>query len=260
MKADKTIIELYEIINKLRSPEGCPWDRKQTPQSLKKYFLEEVHELLEAIDHEDVPHICEELGDLLFQILFVISIYSEMKEFTTEDVIDTICRKMVRRHPHVFGDADIQSEHELLKHWDNIKSKERQGKKTSQDNFDSIPKSLPALSRAHKVSERAARQGFEWVNLQQVLDKLQEELTELQDGLRLQDKKNIYEEIGDILFTLVNVSRLNDINAEEALHEATMKFINRFKILDQSISRSKRTMTDLSTEELLQIWNTTKID
>ncbi len=256
MSKTSKLNEFIDIISRLRGPEGCPWDQRQTPQSLKKYILEESHELLEAIDNDDPRNIKEELGDLLFQILFLVNFYEEDNQFTLSDVIDSISQKMIRRHPHVFGDSDIQCEKELRKNWDSIKAAEKNTHDTCL--LASIPKSLPALRRAQRVSERAARQGFDWPDQSYVIKKLDEEITELREAINTNDKKEIAEEIGDSIFTLVNMSRLAGITAEEALTKATEKFIARFNALQESIVSTNKNITDLAINELINIWNSTK--
>jgi MazG family protein len=255
---EKKTNELVDIIARLRGPDGCPWDQRQTPQSMKKYLLEESHELLEAIDSEDTPHIKEELGDLLFQILFIVNIYEDDKKFSLSDVIDTISQKMIRRHPHVFGDSDVTCEKELRKHWDKIKAAEKNNKDICL--LSSIPKSLPALRRAQRVSERAARRGFDWPDQSWVVKKLDEEINELHEAMANGDQKAIEEEIGDTIFTLVNISRLAGIVAEEALQKTTEKFIHRFSKLEEHIAGSNKEITDLSIQELINIWNATKMN
>ncbi len=256
MSHTSKINEFIEIISRLRGPEGCPWDQRQTPESLKKYILEESHELLEAIDNNAPQPVKEELGDLLFQILFLVNFYEENDQFTLSDVIDTISKKMIRRHPHVFGDSDIQCEKELRKNWDTIKAAEKNKQESCL--LGSIPKSLPALRRAQRVSERAARQGFDWPDQSYVIKKLDEEVTELREAINNNNKKEIAEEIGDTIFTLVNMSRLAGITAEEALKKTTEKFIDRFNALQNNIDSAKKNIADLSIKEIINIWNSTK--
>ena len=248
--------DLIDIISRLRGPDGCPWDQRQTPHSIKKYLLEESHELLEAIDYEDIQHIKEELGDLLFQILFIVNIYEDDRQFTLADVVDTISQKMIRRHPHVFGDSEITCEKEHRKNWDKIKAEEKNDKDICL--LSSIPKSLPALRRAQRVSDRAARRGFEWPDQSSVVKKLAEEINELHEAMANNNQKAIEEEIGDTIFTLVNISRLAGIIAEDALQKTTDKFIGRFNKLEKIIIDSNKDISDLSIQEIIKIWNAQK--
>lgn len=256
--ADK-FINFLKIVTRLRAPDGCPWDQKQTPKTFKTYLIEEAHELLEAIDNEDKDHIKEELGDLLFQIVFLNNLYEEDGFFTMADVIETISAKMVRRHPHVFGDETINSEKELRKKWHAIKADEN-GKKDLQTGLlESIPITLPALRRAQRVSERSARSGFEWPNTESAFHKMNEGITEFKSALRDKQKEKIEEEMGDILFSLVNISRLSGTNAEDALTKATTKFTSRFSKMEQLLNDKNKSLNDIDTEEMLAFWQQAKL-
>lgn len=253
-------LELLTIMSRLRSPDGCPWDHKQTPESLKKYLLDETHEVMSAIDggnHEDVR---EELGDLLFQIVFLNQLYEEQQIFTMADVLDGIASKMIRRHPHVFGDAKAETPEDVRRHWVAIKALENQGKGENGDDsiFASIPGSLPALRRALKVSERAAQAGFDWPTIEPVFEKLTEETGELRDALAANDRPSIFEEVGDMLFALVNISRMAGVNGEEALSAATDKFIGRFTAMQQAIQESNKEMQKLDDATLDHYWEKIK--
>ena len=229
----KKLGELNDIIIALRKPDGCPWDRKQTPQTFKSYLLEESHELLEAIDADDPGLVKEELGDMLFQILFINLLYEEKGLFTLQDVISTISDKMVRRHPHVFGGEKVQSEADQRLKWNQIKAREKKTRKKAADLLFGVPLSLPGLRRAQRVSERAAHNGFEWQDLEAALEKLTEEVAELKEAISSKNRDKISEELGDALFVLVNLGRLTELNSEDALHAATDKFIKRFSLLEQ---------------------------
>jgi len=252
------LLELVNIIVRLRAPDGCPWDQKQTPESFKQYVLEEAHELYEALEADNIAHIREELGDLLFQIIFLANLYQEKKLFSLTEVINGINRKMIRRHPHVFGDVEFKNEQEFKRSWDKIKSMEKSGSDTTNDIFSSIPKSLPALRRAHRVSERAARYGFEWPETQVALHKLREEMVELEEAIKSGSKDAIVEESGDMLLTLVNLCRLNEITSEDSLRQSTDKFISRFKLLQKYIQDENKIFGDLTISELLERWDTIK--
>ncbi|MCX5875345.1 MAG: nucleoside triphosphate pyrophosphohydrolase [Deltaproteobacteria bacterium] len=251
-------LDLLEIISRLRAPDGCPWDKKQTPQTFKQYLVEETHELLEAINDDNPNHICEELGDLLFQVIFLNNLYQEKNLFTLCDVIDSISAKMIRRHPHVFGSKTVDSEQELRQQWQAIKSQENEQKGQPRHHLDSIPKSLPALRRAQRVADRVAREGFDWPNLSGALGKVTEEFQELQDAFAHGTREQIKEEFGDLLFTLAVVARKADIDGEDALHEATQKFTTRFLLLEKNIAGLGKQMGDLDTDMLLTIWQQTK--
>ncbi len=251
-------LALLEIISRLRAPDGCPWDKKQTPQTFKQYLVEETHELLEAINDDNPSHICEELGDLLFQVVFLNNLYQEKNLFTLCDVIDSISAKMIRRHPHVFGSETVDSEQELRQQWQAIKNQENEQKGQPRHLLDSIPKSLPALRRAQRVADRVAREGFDWPNLSGALGKVSEEFQELQDAFAHGTREQIKEEFGDLLFTLAVVARKADIDGEDALHEATHKFTTRFRMLGKNIAGQGKQMGDLDTDTLLTIWQQTK--
>ncbi|MFA7382138.1 MAG: nucleoside triphosphate pyrophosphohydrolase [Desulfurivibrionaceae bacterium] len=253
-------LALLEIINRLRAPDGCPWDKKQTPQTFKQYLVEETHELLEAINEDRPDHICEELGDLLFQLIFLNNLYQEKNIFTLSEVIDSISAKMIRRHPHVFGNKTVDSEQELRKQWQTIKAKENEGKSQPRHHLDSIPKSLPGLRRAQRVAERVAREGFDWPDLSWALDKVTEEFQELQKAFAHGSHEQIREEFGDLLFALAVVARKADIDGEEAMHEATGKFTTRFRLLEKILAGQGKQMVALAPNELLEVWQQTKTE
>ncbi len=250
--------KLIGIIERLRAPDGCPWDRKQTPQTFKRYLLEETHELLEAINDDDPDSIREELGDLLFQLLFLNNLFQEKNLFTLEDVLDTISQKMIHRHPHVFGSERIDSVQELKRKWQEIKKQENAQKANSGDLFASIPKSLPALRRAHRVAERAAREGFAWPDSASALAKLAEELAELQSAIANPSPEAICEELGDLLFAAVVVAGKTGVDGEDALHLATEKFSTRFQRLQQRLSQTGKNLDACDSAELLRLWRCAK--
>ncbi len=257
-KPEKELIRLQEIIIALRKPDGCPWDKKQTPQSFKSYLIEEVHELIEALDCNDPQSIKEELGDLMFQLLFLNQLFEEQGAFTLGEVIATISEKMINRHPHVFSEKEILSEEEQSLKWNKIKAAEKQTDKTIADLIKNVPKSLPGLRRAQRVSERAASNGFEWKNISACFTKLEEEVDELKEAIANGKKHEISEEIGDCLFVLTNLGRLTKVNTEDSLHTTVEKFITRFSLLEKKVTDSKRTIADMRYEDLVNLWQLVK--
>lgn len=251
---------LRQIIVRLRQPDGCPWDIKQTPESFKSYLIEETHELLEAIDKNDPALIKEELGDLLFQLIFINQLFEEQGKFTLSEVITSITGKMIERHPHVFGDEVVTSEAEQRRRWNQIKAKEKKETKAVADLLGNVPKSLPSLRRAQRVSERAASNGFEWRDTSQAFAKLQEEVAELREAVAHGNPEQIAEELGDALFMLVNLGRLTKTNSEDALQSTTNKFIRRFSLLEQKAKAAGHTVADLSTASQLVLWEEVKKD
>lgn len=245
---------LQQLIVRLRQPGGCPWDIKQTPASFKSYLLEETHELMEAIDLHDPDLVKEELGDLLFQIIFINQLFEEQGQFTLSEVITSITEKMIKRHPHVFGDEVIHSEEQQRLRWNQIKAQGKKRPKAIADLLNSVPKSLPGLRRAQRVSERAASNGFEWRDHQQALAKLHEEVLELEEAIAHGGPEEISEELGDALFMLVNLARLTKTNSEDALQSTTNKFIRRFSLLEQKAQAAGLQVASLSSAEQLSLW------
>ena len=252
-----TAQDLVRIVALLRQPEGgCPWDKAQTHASIRRNFLEETYEVLDAIDRDDPHAMCEELGDVLMQVVFHAQIESEAGRFTMEDVVDGEVRKLLFRHPHVFGSAAPEKDAEsVLVSWDAIKRREKHQRTTAQA-MDSVARSLPALWRAEKIQTKAARAGFEWPNAQAALDKLAEELAELQQAVA--EDSNIEEELGDLLFAAVKVARFFHIDAEEALAGTCEKFIRRFSGVEAAVTAQGRTMHDLDVAQLMALWNREK--
>jgi MazG family protein len=250
--------KLVDIISKLRQPGGCPWDQKQTVESFRPYLLEEMHELFEALDLRDQQHIKEELGDVLFQIIFLGNLYEEQGIFTIAEILETISAKMIRRHPHVFGDTVINSEKELRMNWNKIKAQENRDKDQGDKCIFSYPKSLPALSRAQKVSGRAVSSGFEWPDINGVFEKLDEELDELKEALRSGNRLNIEEELGDMLFTMVNISRKAGFEAETTLQRATEKFIRRFTKMAELAKGENTAIEEMNISAMQKLWDQAK--
>ncbi|PKN60419.1 MAG: nucleoside triphosphate pyrophosphohydrolase, partial [Deltaproteobacteria bacterium HGW-Deltaproteobacteria-11] len=248
---------LLEIIRTLRSPAGCPWDRQQTRADMAKYLLDEACETVDAIDSGSVPALKEELGDLLFQILFLTVMAEEKGEFTLSDVMAAIGEKMIRRHPHVFGDCAVRDAAEVKANWQAIK-RDIEMKHTSGGVLDGIPRSLPALIRAQKMTEAAATVGFDWDRTDAVMLKVEEELRELRAALQEGRPQKIQEEFGDLLFTLVNLSRFLQVNADEALRQANRKFAERFACMEQKLAAAGKTPEQASFAEMDALWDECK--
>jgi len=242
---------------KLRSPDGCPWDRKQTTESLKPFLIEECYEVVEALDEGSPDKIKEELGDLLFQIMFHARIAEEQGRFTIEDVIAANIDKMVRRHPHVFGDAHFSTDREVLANWEEIKKKEK-GYEERKSVLEGVPKHLPSLLRAHSLQERAARVGFDWNRIDEALPKLDEEIAEFKASLKQKDAAGIEEELGDIFFMLVNISRFLGVNPEEALRKTISKFIHRFRYIEEHAANAGKSLNDMTLDEMENLWQKSK--
>lgn len=249
---------LLDLIRTLRSPRGCPWDRVQTDRDLGRYLLSEAYEVLDAVDETSPDHIREELGDLLFQILFLVVLAEERGEFAMADVVRGVAEKMVRRHPHVFGDGKASNAAEVKLRWDEIKATIENRRKESSDLFDGIPRSLPALSQAQEVTRRAATVGFDWSHTREVLEKMDEEREELRQALAEGNRESVREEVGDLLLTLVNVSRFVQVDAELALRGAVAKFIRRFSRMEEGLRRSGRTLEEASMAEMDALWEEVK--
>ncbi len=249
--------EFQEIIAHLRAPDGCPWDRKQTHQTLRTHLLSETYELLGALDEDDPQHIQEELGDLLLQIVLHAQIGAEEGEFTFADINKGIYDKIIRRHPHVFGSVEVDGVETVLTNWDQIKAEERKqnGKKKENGILSGVPKDYPALAQAQEIQERAARVGFDWDEIEPVLKKVYEELDEVRDAETPQERAK---ELGDVLFALVNVVRWYDVDAETVLRETNQRFRSRFNFIEEKLNREGKKFPDCSFEELDLIWDEAK--
>jgi len=243
---------LVEIIARLRAPDGCPWDREQTHQSLRGNLLSECYEVLEALDEGESKKLCEELGDLLLQIMLHAQIATDNGEFEIGDVVTSIATKIVRRHPHVFGTGKADSAEEVMHNWEEIKRGER-GEGVSM--LEGVPKDMPALGYAHEISRRAVRVGFEWEDIGGVIDKLAEEVREIKDSTSREEKEL---EFGDLLFTLVNVARWEGIDAEVALREANRKFYKRFAYMEELCRQRGLNFPELSFEDKNDLWEEAK--
>ncbi|MFO7152705.1 MAG: nucleoside triphosphate pyrophosphohydrolase [Bacillota bacterium] len=253
-----TIRDLVDIMARLRGENGCPWDKAQTPETLKPFLLEETYEVIDAIDGGDPKELSEELGDLLLQIVFLSRIGEERGEFKFDDVVDVICRKMIRRHPHIFGEKSLKTAEEVLKHWEDIKKEEKEVKSYAET-MDKIPESFPALMKAYKVQEKAARVGFDWENVDGALEKVYEELEELKEVYKGDDRGKIMEEIGDLFFAMVNVARFLGVNPELALKRATDKFIRRFKYVEEASTKMGKKLQEMTLEDMDRLWDQGKI-
>lgn len=264
--------QVVEIMARLRGEGGCPWDRKQTRESLKPYLIEEAYEVLETIEAQDDPKLKEELGDVLLQVLFHAQIGRERNTFTIEDVLETLADKLIRRHPHVFGDTKVSSAEEVVHRWEDIKRREKVDESGNGDTgsaLDGVPKSLPALLRAYQLQVRAARVGFDWphdeTGYAQVVGKVHEELREVEEARAdaAHDatdaaRRRLQDEIGDILFALVNLARLVKVNPEEALRGAANRFATRFTHMEQAAKARGLVLSEMTLAEMDRLWDEAK--
>jgi MazG family protein len=241
---------------RLRAPGGCPWDREQTFDTIKPYTLEETYEVLEAIDNRDWDELTGELGDLLLQVLFYSEMAQEEKHFSIDDVLDRLSNKLINRHPHVFGDVEAKDAEQVLVNWEKLKSEERKAEQKSV--LSGVPQSLPALLKASRLTEKAARVGFDWRRTDEVFDKLHEEIAELREAIDSGDKSHVHEELGDLLFTIANIARKLEVNAEEALQSTNRKFSRRFESMERKVHDSGRNIDQLSLEEMDALWDEAK--
>ena len=247
--------DLLEIIRLLRSEDGCPWDKAQTHQSIRRGLLEEAYEAAEAIDNDDPVLLKEELGDVLMQVVFHADIESDAGRFTIDDVCDGVVKKLLFRHPHVFGSEHEDSPESVLVSWDKLKRQEK-GQKTVADSMDSVARSLPGLWRAEKLQSKAASAGFEWPDVQGALDKLEEEVAELRRAV--EEGGDVPEELGDVLFAAVKVGRFCACDPEDAVNGTCEKFIRRFRAVENGAAAQGREVSQLSLEEMTALWNEAK--
>jgi tetrapyrrole methylase family protein/MazG family protein len=245
--------QLRKIMSRLRAPDGCPWDREQTHDSIKGCLLEEAHEFLEAIDLKDDHGMAEELGDLLLQVVFHAQMAAEEGRFTLDDVIHEISAKLVRRHPHVFGETEVANADEVVRNWEAIKNTEK-GKEDRKSRMDGIPSGFPALMRAHKVQTRAAKDGFDWPEAAPVWEKIAEEEEELREAIASGDARHVEEEFGDLLFACVNLGRKLGIDSEAALLSASRKFEGRYRGMEKQARLQQRPLAGRSLEDLEALW------
>jgi len=253
----KPIDRLVDVMRILRGPGGCPWDHKQTLLTLKEHLVEESHEVLDAIDSGDRAKLKEELGDLLLQVVFQSQLCREEGAFTFDDVATVITEKLIRRHPHVFGNVQVSGADEVLKNWEAIKKTETKNA-APRATLEGVPKSLPALHKAALVQKRAARVGFDWENVQGAIDKLAEEVDEVKEAIASGNDTATGEEIGDLIFAAVNVCRFSGHNPEELLHKTIAKFTRRFEYVEKMVHSLGKQMTDCPLEELDQYWEQAK--
>ena len=256
----KTKYNFYDLVNImsiLRSPEGCPWDREQTHKSIRRDFLEETYEAIEAIDTDNRELLEEELGDVLLQVVFHAQIEAEAGSFTADDVCDGICKKLIVRHPHVFGDVEADTSEAVLKNWDAIKMQTKEQKSLSEV-MHSVSPAMPALIRADKIQNKAKKVGFDFESPFDALDKLSEEIAELKEAMLSEDKDNIQSELGDVLFSAVNVGRLLKVDSEKALSDTSERFISRFEGMEKLCAERGLDMNSLSLSELDALWDEVK--
>ena len=255
----ETIDRLFNIIQTLRSENGCAWDKKQTPETMWKCLAEEVYELEEAIVKQDLQNICEELGDVLFQLVFIMEIFQEKGDFTFSNVVGEVAKKMINRHPHVYGDALVSTKEELDRQWDTIKTEEKKNNSQKRVSaLDSVPKGMPSLMRALKVSKSAVKEGFDWDNIHEILDSVKDEIREFESALESGNQDDASMEFGDILFTLVNVARSAQFHPETALARSTAKFEGRFRVMEKELKQKDVKLADLSRSKKDLFWSRAK--
>jgi len=247
--------ELVNIVARLRSPEGCPWDREQTRESLKQYLVEEFYELIDTLEENDDKGMKEELGDLLFQIVLQSQISKEENKFDIHDVVDGIVRKMMRRHPHVFGDKDLKTSGDVEVWWEEHKVSEGKGHASA---IGGVPRSLPALLRAQKIQFKATKVGFDWEKIDDVFEKLEEEIKELKNALSRKKHEEIEDELGDLFFVLVRIANFVNVNPEDALRKTIRKFIKRFRYIETEASKKGKNLSDMTLAEMDVLWEEAK--
>jgi len=248
--------QLINIMRKLRAPGGCPWDAEQTHESLTRYLLEETYEVIEAIDEKSPQHLKEELGDLLLQPVFHATIAEESGDFTMDDIISTLCEKLIRRHPHVFGDLEIKDSEAQIENWEKIKKLEKGDERPSA--ISGVPDHLPALMKAHKISEKASRVGFDWEHSDQVFAKVMEELHEFEEAWDGGDQTRMEDELGDLLFAIANLGRFLNLNPEEALRKTISRFQKRFSYVEAELLRQGVPMQKATLEDMDKLWEMAK--
>lgn len=257
MTLNDSFSKLVAIMERLRSPDGCPWDREQTHQSIAPNLIEEAYEVLEAIDRSDPTEMTEELGDLLLQVLFHAQIMTEAKRGSIDTIMDVLSDKLVRRHPHVFGESHAADPKEALRHWEATKQAEKKEKK-KKGFFDGVPGALPALLKAYRLGEKASRVGFDWTTADGVLEKVTEESRELVEAITDQKPEEIEHEYGDLLFTLANLGRFLKLDPENALRKASARFIRRFEKMESFIAAENHSMQELTLAEWETLWKHAK--
>ena len=256
-KEKYSIDDLLKIMEILRAPGGCPWDAEQTHESIKKGFIEETYEVIEAINKKDKDLLQEELGDVLLQVVFHAEIEKEKGVFDFGDVTDGVCKKLIERHPHVFGEVKVSSTDEVLSNWDDIKRKSK-GQNTQGSSMLKVPKELPALMRAQKLQSKAKKAGFDWDDMSGALDALESEIKELKSAIAEKEADAIEDEFGDVLFSCVNVARFIDVDAEEALSRSNDKFMSRYLVVEKLATERDIDMKNTPIEELDKLWDEAK--
>ena len=251
------IYDLFELVKILRSEDGCPWDKVQTHKSIRNDFLEETCEAMEAIDQDNPDMLKEELGDVLWQVCFHCQLEVEQNHFNFDDVCTEVCKKLILRHPHVFGNIKVNNTDDVLKNWDEIKKDEKH-QVTYTDTLNAVAKTFPSLMRAQKVGKRAMRAGMDFENVESALNSLELEISELKKAISLNDTENISEELGDVLFSCTNVARKLSLDSERCLNDSTEKFINRFSEVEKIIMSQGKNMNECSPKELDEVWNKIK--
>jgi len=253
-KEETLFRKFLKTVELLRSEKGCPWDKEQTMESMRGNVIEEAYEVVEAIDEGNYEKLKEELGDLLLQVVFLSQIAKEEEKFTISDVIDSINKKLINRHPHVFGNLKIKDTEEVLRNWAEIKKREKGGKGI----LDGVPKALPQLYRAKRIQEKVSRVGFDWNRWEEVYDKILEELDELKTAIKSGNQEDIEDETGDILFAVVNLARFLKVNAEDALRKTNERFIKRWNEMEEMALREGKDITTMKIDELSEFWEATK--
>jgi MazG family protein len=258
MQRGDNFSELCDIMKRLLAPDGCPWDREQTLKTLEPFLIEEAYEVLEAIDANDVPEHCEELGDLLFQIIFQSELRAREGKFGIDDVVSAIAKKLVRRHPHVFADTRVQDSSEVVANWSKLKAEEHKEKGKTRRTLDGVPKALPALLRAQRLGEKAAAVGFDWPDVAGVRAKIDEELREIEDAQKQGDPKQIEHEVGDLLLAVSRYAAKLGVAPEDALRSALARFERRFNAVEDEVIARGEKVEGTPLEELDRIWNEVK--
>lgn len=258
----KELKELIDIMATLRSEKGCNWDKKQTYDSLREYIIEEAYEVVDAVESRNFEHMKEELGDLLFNIVFYAQIATEDKKFNIHDVAKDISEKLIRRHPHVFNVPANLTPDEVLANWNKIKQQEKINNPKPESVLDGIPKSLPSILRAEKLQKLAAKVGFDWANVEDVKKKLHEEIDELYKEIQTekQDMNKIEDELGDVLFSVINLSRFLKVSPEVALNRANLKFTSRFQFIEKEAKTENKNLEDMTLEEMDKLWDKAKLN
>lgn len=257
-RLSRAMVSLVELVERLRGPDGCPWDKRQTDSSIKIYLLEEAYEVLVAIEKSSPEEVSSELGDLLFQILFLAQLAAEKNQFDFVEVVEGVTEKMIRRHPHVFGEEKVDGPEDVALNWAQIKKAEKGEANDTSSALESVPVDLPALLRAHRLSERASKVGFDWPNRTEIWHKVREEFDELGSAIAKGDRERIAEELGDLLFSIVNLCRHWAFNAEHLLRIANQKFLERFREMEGELKATGTRLEEASLDQMNQVWETVK--